>query len=140
MEEHYKSTAGQGFGVAALVVGIIALILSFIPCIGVIALLPAVVGIVFGVIAFMQANRGNGAKGLIISALIVSSLALVASVAWSYYFTQAFDGKKFMHRRPFELFDSNSKKYDDINLDTANSKLDKLEEDMDKLHKDSIKK
>jgi hypothetical protein len=75
MEEVRKSTAGQGLGVAGFVIGIVALILSFIPCLGMYALVPGIIALIFSVIAFSQASSANAARGLIISALIISVLA-----------------------------------------------------------------
>lgn len=75
MEEVRKSTAGQGLGVAGFVIGIVALILSFIPCLGMYALVPGIIGLIFSIIAFSQATSANAARGLIISALIISVLA-----------------------------------------------------------------
>jgi hypothetical protein len=66
------SGAGQGFGVAGFVLGLIALILSFIPCLGMYAVVPGVIAIIFSAIAFSQANRANAPRGLIIAALIIS--------------------------------------------------------------------
>jgi uncharacterized membrane protein len=137
MEEQYKTNAGQGFGITGLVVGIIALIVSFIPCIGLLALLPALIAIVFSIVALTQANRGQGAKGLIIAAIVVSSLAFLVSVGWAVYFTREVDTVKIKDKI-FEL-DKNLKHLKELEIDTAHNKLDKLEDNMDKLQGDSTK-
>jgi hypothetical protein len=72
--EEKGSGAGQGFGVAGFVLGLIALILSFIPCLGMYALVPGVIAIVFSAVAFLQAGRANAPRGLIIAALVISIL------------------------------------------------------------------
>ncbi len=83
MDEPKISNAGQGFGVAGFVMGLIALILSFIPCLGMYALIPGIIAIIFSTIAFIQANMANASKGLIIAALIISILgSLIAS--WQF--------------------------------------------------------
>ncbi|MFP4365801.1 MAG: hypothetical protein ACLFQA_01795 [Bacteroidales bacterium] len=71
-DEPKGSGAGQGFGVAGFVLGLIGLILSFIPCLGMYALLPGVIALLFSAIAFSQANRANAPKGLIIAAIVIS--------------------------------------------------------------------
>ena len=65
--------------VASLVCGILALILSFIPCIGwFLALILAVLGIVFGGVGITQANKSGGeGKGMSTAGLVLSILALV---------------------------------------------------------------
>ncbi len=77
-----QTTAGQGFGIAGLIIGLIALIIAFIPCIGLIALVPGVIAVVLSFIGLAQANQNNGAKGLIIAALVVSILATTIAAIW----------------------------------------------------------
>ena len=74
------SNAGKGFGIAGLVLGLIALIFSFIPCLGMYAIFPGVLAIILAAVALMQANKGNGPKGLIIAALIVSLIGTAVAV------------------------------------------------------------
>ena len=68
------SAAGQGLGVAGFVLGVIALILSFIPCLGMYAIIPGVIAIIFSAVAFTQAASADAPRGLIIAALIISIL------------------------------------------------------------------
>lgn len=85
-EQIQKSKAGQGLGIAGFVLGLTALIISWIPCLGTWAFLPGVVAIVLSAIALVQANKGNGAKGLIIAALVVSIIGTgVAGYQWYYW-------------------------------------------------------
>jgi hypothetical protein len=84
MEEQTKSTAGQGLGIAGFVLGLIALIISFIPCLGMYAIFPGILAIILSAIAFSQASKANAAKGLIIAALIVSILGS-AIAAWQFF-------------------------------------------------------
>lgn len=74
MDDQRSSNAGQGLGVAGFVVGLIALILSFIPCLGMYALVPGIIALIFSAIAFSQASSANAPRGLIIAALIISVL------------------------------------------------------------------
>jgi hypothetical protein len=83
MEEVRKSTAGQGLGVAGFVIGLIALVLSFIPCLGMYALIPGLIALIFSVIAFSQASSANSSRGLIISALVISIVATTIAT-WQF--------------------------------------------------------
>jgi len=74
--EEQKTSAGQGLGVAGLVIGILAAILAMIPCVGWIAIIPGVIALALSLVAFSQANKGNGSKGVIIGALVVSIIAI----------------------------------------------------------------
>lgn len=81
-EQTVRTRAGEAFGIAALILGILALIVAFIPCIGLIALVPGIIAVVLSIVALVQANQGNGAKGLIIAALVVSILATCIAAIW----------------------------------------------------------
>jgi hypothetical protein len=83
-ESDKKTNAGQGLGIAGFVLGLVALIISFIPCLGMYALVPGIIAIILTAIAFSQASKKNGAKGLIIAALVVSILG-TAIATWQYY-------------------------------------------------------
>lgn len=72
--EEFKTNAGQGLGVAGLVLGLIAILVSFIPCLGIVAIIPGLVGVTLSAIAYNQAIKGNGSRGFIIAALVVSIL------------------------------------------------------------------
>ncbi|TVR70883.1 MAG: hypothetical protein EA408_10435 [Marinilabiliales bacterium] len=81
MDQKMSSGAGQGFGVAGFVIGIIALILSFIPCIGMYALIPGIVALIFAVIGLAQASSANAPQGLIIAALVIAIIG-TSIAAW----------------------------------------------------------
>jgi len=87
MEEQKKTTAGQGFGIASLILGILALLIAFIPCIGFLALIPGVVAIVLAIVGLSQASQANGAKGVIIAGLVVSVIGTVVAATWLLIFS-----------------------------------------------------
>ncbi len=77
-----KTNAGQGLGIAGLVLGIFAIPLGIIPCTFVAALIFGVVGIILSSIGLSQATRKNAAKGLIIAALVCSILGTSFALFW----------------------------------------------------------
>ncbi len=81
------STAGKGLGIAGLVLGICALAFSFIPCLGMYAMYPGAMAIVLSGVAFMQAKKENAPNGMIIAALIVSTLGTGIAVYQYTVFT-----------------------------------------------------
>jgi len=87
MEEPAKSTAGQGFGIASLILGILALLIAFIPCIGIFALIPGLIAIVLAIVGLSQASSANGSKGIIISGLVISILGTTLAAAWLVFFS-----------------------------------------------------
>ena len=82
MDEQEKTTAGQGFGIASLILGILALLIALIPCIGFFALIPGIVAIVLAIVGLSQASKANGAKGVIIAGLVVSILGTTIAAVW----------------------------------------------------------
>jgi predicted transcriptional regulator len=97
MEEN-KTDAGQGLGIAGFVLGIVALIVAFIPCVGVLALIPGIIAITLSGIAYSQANKGNGAKGLIIAALVISILGTAVAAIWPLAFASVAKTGLFMKK------------------------------------------
>ncbi len=87
MEEPVKTTAGQGFGIASLILGILALLIAFIPCIGIFALLPGVIAIVLAIVGLSQARSANGSTGLILSGLIISIIGTLIAAVWLLFFS-----------------------------------------------------
>ena len=85
MDEQEKTKAGQGFGIASLILGILALLIALIPCIGIFALIPGVVAIVLAIVGLSQASKANGAKGVIIAGLVISILGTTIAAIWLFF-------------------------------------------------------
>ncbi|HEX3007758.1 MAG TPA: hypothetical protein VHO90_09105 [Bacteroidales bacterium] len=137
MEEN-KTNAGQGLGIAGLVLGIIAILICFIPCIGILAIVPGLVGVTLSAIAFNQASKGNGTKGIIIAALVVSilgsSIALLQGLGLSY-----------LRNRPDKIWNNVEDKVQneieeniDENIDEAGKEMEKVLEKLENVDNDSI--
>jgi hypothetical protein len=82
---------GKGMGVAGLIVGIVACVFSFIPCLGMYAIVPALVGIILSAISMKQAGASNSPKGMAIGGLVTSIIGLLIACYWIYalYFAAA---------------------------------------------------
>lgn len=85
MEENTKNT-GHGMGVAALIMGIVSVVVAFIPCLGLLAFFTAIVAIVLGAIGISQSSRAESPKGLAIGGLVTGGLALLISIAQVVFF------------------------------------------------------
>jgi len=64
--------AGRGLGIAGLVLGILAAIICFIPCLGTFALIPGILGIILSAISMVQANKAGASKGMAVAGLVCS--------------------------------------------------------------------
>ena len=137
MEEEttIQSNAGQGLGIAGLVLGIIALIISFIPCFGWYALVPGVIAIILSAIAFSQAKKTEAAKGLIIAALIVSIIATAIAIVQITVFAKvaniAKDNIEQIDKWSDDIKDQIN---DEKSVEKLEKALDNLEEKMDSAH------
>lgn len=86
MEENTHQNTGQGFGIAGLIVGILAFIFALIPCTSILAIMLGVLALVFSFLGYNQAKKSNASKGLIIAALVVSLVASLAGISRYFIF------------------------------------------------------
>jgi hypothetical protein len=144
MEYNRKTTDGQVTGIIGIVLGVISLIVAFIPCIGVVAFFPGGLAIIFSVISILQATRGNGAKSLGIISLVISFLAILLAAAWLILFS----GVSFIANEAMkdpdklEIFEKRLK--DALKNDTEDkpkhARLDTLENILRELEVDTAKR
>jgi hypothetical protein len=90
--EEQKTTAGQGLGIAGLILGVMAIPLGIIPCTFYLGIVFGITGIVLSLVAFSQASRGFGPKNLIIAALVCSIIGLCFATVWGFALSR--DGVK----------------------------------------------
>ncbi len=87
-----QSNRGRGMALAGLILGIIALFLFWIPLISWVALIMALVGLGLGIAALVTAVRQRtSAKGLSIAAVVVSGVALIATILGTVFWGALFN-------------------------------------------------
>ncbi|WP_433872208.1 hypothetical protein [Saccharopolyspora sp. CA-218241] len=79
----------NGFGITALVLGVVGLLFSFIPIIGVIAWPLVILGLIFGGLGLNRALKGRADKGLPIAGLATSLVGLLICILYAVVFSQA---------------------------------------------------
>ena len=114
------STTYKTFGIISLVLGIVAFVFSFIPCLGIYAIYPGIIGVVLGVVGFVMANKVNGEKGVVIAGIILSLLG----TAVAFYQYQRLE--KAAHELEKTLKDTNQLKKFEKSLDSAINTLDSV--------------
>lgn len=138
--EEQKSTAGQGLGIAGLILGIIAFIFAFIPCFGWVALIPGFIAVALSIVALTQANKANGAKGLIIAALVVSIIGTSVAILQGFIFAGILsEGSHIKDRIERAIDDEIGKDLEEIFEDVEEEMedaLEELEEDLEDAFKD----
>jgi hypothetical protein len=138
--EEQKSTAGQGFGIAGLILGIIAFIFAFIPCFGWVALIPGIIAIALSIVALSQANKANGAKGLIIAALVVSIFGTSVAILQGFVFAGLLsEGPRLKNKIERvineEIGDELLEEFEDVEEELEDA-LEKLEEELEDAFQD----
>lgn len=64
-------------GVASLVLGIISAIIGFVPFCGTFALIPAIIGLILGIVDWVKQSKAGNHKGKSIAGTILSAIAIV---------------------------------------------------------------
>ena len=137
MEENKTSNAGQGLGIAGLVLGITALIISFIPCLGMWAIIPGIIAIVLSAIGFSQANKANAKKGLVIAALVISIVG-TAIAGWQFYVFRNAPSKLEQFGKEFKKAIEEELNEDELkNLEEA---MEELEGEIEEITEESMGK
>jgi hypothetical protein len=74
----------NGLGTAGFVLGLLGLLFSFIPIVGVIAWPMVILGIIFSSVGISKANKGRATnKGLATAGLVVAVVGLVMCIVWA---------------------------------------------------------
>lgn len=82
----------NGLGTAGFVIGLIGLVLSFIPLIGVVAWPLVILGVIFSAVGVAKASKGRATnKGLAIAGLVVSVIGLVICILQAAIWGKAID-------------------------------------------------
>jgi hypothetical protein len=80
----YLAPPSNSMGIAAMVLGIVGLVFSFIPIIGVIAWPLVILGIIFGGVGISKAGQVPGmSKGTAVAGLTCSLVGLVICIVWA---------------------------------------------------------
>lgn len=72
-------SGGNGFAVTGLVLGILSLVLFFIPFLGI---LLGLLGLIFGGVGIGRANRVGKGKGMAVAGLVMGILGLLLGLSW----------------------------------------------------------
>lgn len=70
-------------GLAAMIIGIIAVVLGFIPFCGYFALLPAIVGLILGIVDVKQKSKAKQPKGQGMAGIVLNAVAIIVILLWT---------------------------------------------------------
>ncbi|HEU5126965.1 MAG TPA: DUF4190 domain-containing protein [Glycomyces sp.] len=71
---------GNGFAITALVLGIIALVLAFIPVVNLISFVLAIAAIVFGIVGLVASGKRHTGKGMSITGIVLGVITLAVAI------------------------------------------------------------
>jgi len=63
--------------IASLVIGIIAAMVGFIPCVNTLVIIPAIVGLILGIISFKKKKAEELPSGMALAGIILNALPLL---------------------------------------------------------------
>ncbi|WP_026924054.1 DUF4190 domain-containing protein [Glycomyces arizonensis] len=76
----HEQKRSNGFAVTALVLGIIALVLAFIPIVNIVSFFLAALAIIFGIIGLVASGRRHSGKGMSITGIVLGVVALAVAI------------------------------------------------------------
>ncbi len=123
----FREVPGKGLGIASLVLGILAVMFAFIPCVGLFSLLPAIVAIILGAISLSESSKVKAGNGIAVAGLVCAIIACLVAGLQIYFLNMA--GNKLQQNvRYFE---------NTVTIDTLNSNILDLEIVNDSLAKEN---
>jgi hypothetical protein len=133
--EETKTNAGQGLGIAGLVMGIIAIPLAILGCTSVLGLVLGAAGVILSAVGLSQATKSNGTKGLPTAGLVVSILGTTIALMWILFFTRiAHEGGRWWGREGIRIMEEiNEDLGDDIEetFEDIGKELEELGEELE---------
>lgn len=69
-------------GVAAMVLGIIAILLACVPYCNYIGFILAIVGLILGIVDAAKKSKTGESKGMAVTGIVLSTITLVISIVW----------------------------------------------------------
>jgi hypothetical protein len=76
-------------GIASMVIGIVSTVLGFIPLCGNIAFIPAIVGLILGIVDVVRKSKQGLPKGQAIAGIVLCSIAIIIIMFYNIVFVAA---------------------------------------------------
>jgi hypothetical protein len=112
--EETKTNAGQGLGIAGLILGIIAIPLAILGCTSVLGLVLGIAGVILSAVGLSQATKSNGTKGLPTAGLVVSILGTAIALMWILFFARiAHEGGRWWGREGIRIMEEINEDFGD---------------------------
>ena len=73
-------------GIASMVIGIVAAVLAFVPLCGYFAFIPAIVGLILGIIDVAMKGKAQKPKGQGVAGVVLNAVAIFIIALWTLVF------------------------------------------------------
>ncbi len=123
---------GRGFGIVALVCGIISVFISFVPCMGIFGMPFSISAIVFGIVSMVRARKAKESSGMAVAGITTGGVALIVSIAWLVVIVKTSNNginmNKFWNPNVSMFMDINdlSCDFESADFDTRDTTLERL--------------
>lgn len=74
-------------GIAALVLGIVSILIGMVPFCGAIGFIPAIIGLVLGIVDLVKKNKSGEKQGIAIAGTALSGIAIVFILLWLFVYS-----------------------------------------------------
>lgn len=106
-------------GIASLVLGIISLIMSFIPFVGIIFCITAVISIILGIVSLCKKQN----KGKSIAGIITSAIAIIITILYCFVIGGLIAGENGIIAQVKKSIEDNDESYSGYNYNETNSSV-----------------
>jgi len=73
-------------GIASMVLGIVSVVFGLVPFCGTWAIIPALIGLILGIVDLVIKSRGRAPRGAAIAGVILNPIAIIVVVLWTWLF------------------------------------------------------
>lgn len=70
-------------GIASMIIGIVSAVLGFIPLCNYFAFIPALVGLILGIVDVIKKSKENKPKGQGIAGVVLNAIAIILIFVWT---------------------------------------------------------
>jgi hypothetical protein len=125
--------------ILGLVVGILSLLVSMIPCIGYYALVPSVMALICSIAGVIYLKKAGKSNSIAVIGILLGTLAVASSIYQYIEFKAVFDAKKRLENTVVEMEQEVKKEVKEKVIDYTKEKIDDYLNDDDTLKKPSKK-
>ncbi|MES2555432.1 MAG: hypothetical protein V4604_04730 [Bacteroidota bacterium] len=125
--------------IIGLVISILSLLVSLLPCIGYYALVPSVISLICSIVGIIYLKKAGKTASVAVVGTLLSSLAVASSIYQYIEFKAVFDAKERLENSVDDLERQAKQKVKEVVIDYTKEKIDDYLKDDDTLKKPAKK-